>query len=287
LFPSSSLGTHLPEAPLQSTANEAGASRKCVPKLELRNEIFAIHHRGRRLLDVQLQVPGRHNVLNALAAAALAWESGVAPEEIARGLASFRGLHRRLERLGTRRGVTLIDDYAHHPTEVAVSLETVRQMCPGRRIFCVFQPHQASRTARLLDELAASLHNADWVAVADIFRTREAPFRSGEVTAADLARRMRELASTPVEVAAVHRLDEIARLLENRLTPGDVLVTLGAGDIARIYSDLLDHSPFNPGTCAGRGDTSPFNPGTCAGRGDIARIHDDFLDGFRQDRAAG
>jgi UDP-N-acetylmuramate--alanine ligase len=201
---------------------------------------FAVHHRGRHLVDVQLRLPGRHNVLNALAAAALAWHNGVAPARIARGLASFRGLHRRLERLGTWRGTTLIDDYAHHPTEVAVSLETVRQMYPERRVFCVFQPHQALRTARLLDELAASLHNAHWVAVADIFRAREGPFRSGEVTAADLARRVQGLLT--VEVATVHRLDEIARVLENRLRPGDVLVTLGAGDIARIYDGFLEES---------------------------------------------
>ena len=116
---------------------------------------FEIHRHGRPLTQVAMQVAGRHNVLNALAAAALAWENGASAEQIAVGLGSFRGICRRLERVGSWRGVTLVDDYAHHPTEVAATLRTLRQMAPGRRVWCVFQPHQVSRTARLLDELAA------------------------------------------------------------------------------------------------------------------------------------
>ena len=151
---------------------------------------FEIRRCGRQLCNVSLQVPGRHNVLNALAAAALAWQNGLRPEQIAGALGRFRGLHRRLELLGTYRGVLLLDDYAHHPTEVAATLQTVRRMVPGRRVWCVFQPHQVSRTERLLDELAESLQNADRVLVAEIFRAREGAPRPGEVTAADLARRV-------------------------------------------------------------------------------------------------
>ena len=124
---------------------------------------------------------------------------------------------------------TLVDDYAHHPTEVTAALEAVRGMFPHRRVWCVFQPHQASRTARLLDELAASLQNADRVLVAEIFRAREGDPRPGEVTAADLARRA---ASLGVEVLPGHTAEEIVRTLETHLAPGDVLVTLGAGDMA-------------------------------------------------------
>jgi len=129
---------------------------------------FDVAGHGRPFCRVSLQVPGRHNVLNALAAAALAAESGVAAERIAEALGRFRGLHRRLETLGTFGGVLLLDDYAHHPTEVAASLGTVRQMAPGRRLWCVFQPHQVSRTEHLLGELAESLQNADRVLVAEI-----------------------------------------------------------------------------------------------------------------------
>ena len=116
-------------------------------------------------------MPGRHNVLNSLAAAALAWHNGATAEQIAAGLGHFAGLRRRLEVLGTWQGVTLVDDYAHHPTEVACHAWTrSANSSPAQRVWCVFQPHQASRTSRLLDELAASLQNADRVLVAEIFR---------------------------------------------------------------------------------------------------------------------
>ena len=197
---------------------------------------FEIRRLGRSLCHVSLQVPGRHNVLNALAAAALGLAAGVPPDRIALALGSFSGLHRRMESLGTWRGVRLIDDYAHHPTEVAAALGTVRRMHPGRRVWCVFQPHQVSRTERLLDELAASLQNADVVLVADIFRARECPPHSGEVTAADLARRVR---CGGVEVPRLHTIDQIARLLETRPPPGDVLITIGAGDIRRICDGFI------------------------------------------------
>jgi UDP-N-acetylmuramate--alanine ligase len=209
---------------------------------------FEVCRRGGRLCQVSLRFPGRHNVLNALAAAALAWENGVSPERIALALGRFRGLRRRLERLGAWRGVTLVDDYAHHPTEVTATLGTIRRMFPGRRVWCVYQPHQVSRTEHLLDELAESLQNADRVLVAEIFRAREGPPRNGEVTAADLARRVREISAEPpkrppraaLEVPEFHDTEEITRLLQTRLGPGDVLVTMGAGDIRRICDGLIN-----------------------------------------------
>jgi UDP-N-acetylmuramate--alanine ligase len=212
------------------TSAEADWSAQSISESEGRFQ-FTIHHRNQLLCEIQLQTPGRHNMLNALAAAALAWENGATANRIASGLKSFAGLHRRLERLGTWRGVTFIDDYAHHPTEVSAALEAVRAMSPRRRVWCVFQPHQASRTARLLDELAASLQNADRVLVAEIFRAREGEFQPGDVTAADLARRAAELG---VNIVPVHSTKEIIDTLETHLVPGDVLVTLGAGDVAKL-----------------------------------------------------
>lgn len=193
---------------------------------------FGLFHRQERVGRVSLQVPGRHNVLNALAAAALAWENGLQAEQIAAGLGQFPGLHRRLEPLGTWRGVILLDDYAHHPTEIAATLATVREMHPGRRVWCVFQPHQVSRTEHLLDELAASLQNADRVAVAEIFRAREPGPQPGEVCAADLAARARQ---GGVEVAEHHATGAIVRWLQTHLQPGDVFITMGAGDIRKIH----------------------------------------------------
>lgn len=197
---------------------------------------FSIFWRGEPLCDVQLRVPGRHNVLNATSAAALAWHEGVQPGVIAAGLSAFGGLRRRLEMLPVLGGVTRMDDYAHHPTEVAASLEAVRRMYPGRRLWCVFQPHQVSRTEHLLDELAQSLQNADKVVVADIFRAREPGPKRGEVTAGDLAERARALGAEASHLAGRQR---IVRLLETHLRPGDVLITMGAGDIGRIQDDLV------------------------------------------------
>ncbi len=198
---------------------------------------FRIFRNGERLVEVALRVPGRHNVLNALAAAALAWHQGVRPERIGRALGQFRGLVRRLEVLGSCRGVLVVDDYAHHPTEVCAALRAIRQMCPGRRVWCVFQPHQVSRTERLLDELASSLQNADKVVVAQVFRAREPGPAAGEVTAGDLARKVQALGGGADEAEAD---DQIVPRLEAGLRPGDVLVTMGAGDIRKVSHELID-----------------------------------------------
>ncbi len=208
---------------------------------------FEIHHHGGYVCGVSLQAPGRHNVVNALAAAALARENLACQGDrrrgreiervISRALRDFRGLHRRMELRGVHRGVAVIDDYAHHPTEVAAALATVHRMFPGRRVWCVFQPHQASRTERLLDETAQALQNADNVLIAEIFRAREGPARTAEVTAADLARAVRHGGA---EAPEPHAAEAIARLLENSLAPGDVLVTMGAGDIGRIADGFID-----------------------------------------------
>jgi len=196
---------------------------------------FDVDRFGRHFCRVSLQVPGRHNVLNALAATALAFENGVGAKRIAEALSRFRGLRRRLEILGTCGGVLLVDDYAHHPTEVAASLATVRQLAAGRRLWCVFQPHQVSRTEHLLRELAASLQNADRVLVAEIFRAREGPPRPGEATAADLARLVRR---GGVEVAGCHAMEEIVRSLKTHLRAGDVLITMGAGDVWKVCEEF-------------------------------------------------
>jgi UDP-N-acetylmuramate--alanine ligase len=166
----------------------------------------------------------------------MAFSEKIPPHQIARALSGFCGLRRRLECLGSFGGVALVDDYAHHPTEIAASLEAVRQIHPRRHVFCVFQPHQASRTAHLLAELAESLQGANTVAVADVFRAREGEPVEGEVTARDLAR---EVNTRGAAVADVHHQAGIAELLLGRLQPGDVLVTMGAGDIRRVADTVI------------------------------------------------
>jgi UDP-N-acetylmuramate--alanine ligase len=153
------------------------------------------------------------------------------------------------------KNLSYVMDYAHHPTEVAVTLQTVREVFPNRRIWCIFQPHQASRTVRLLDEMACSLQNADKVIVAEIFRAREGVTQPGDVTAADLANRVAEMAKViprlnpfptgagtnirrETEVLPVYQTDDIIYTLETQVQAGDVIVTLGAGDIHSVLGVL-------------------------------------------------
>jgi UDP-N-acetylmuramate--alanine ligase len=203
---------------------------------------FDLVHKANCLGRVELAVFGRHNVLNALAAAALAAINGCAAEAIVAGLANFRGLRRRMECIFDAAGVAIWDDYAHHPTEISTTLATIREISPKSRVWCLFQPHQASRTAHLLDELALSLQNAERVLIADIFRAREGPAKPGEVTAADLAARTRgtRLRVAGQEVFGSHALTDIQHFLQTHLTSGDVLVVMGAGDIGRIGYGLVD-----------------------------------------------
>jgi UDP-N-acetylmuramate--alanine ligase len=198
---------------------------------------FDLVFHGREAGRVELSVLGRHNVLNALAAAALTVDCGVPAEKILIGLSKFCGLRRRLEPLGEAGGVFFWDDYAHHPSEISATLRTIREVAAEQRVCCLFQPHQALRTARLLDELALSLQNAERVLIADIFRAREGPPQTGEITAADLAARTRALGQ---DVPGLHAPVDIQQFLQTRLTPGDVLVVMGAGDIGRIGYGLLD-----------------------------------------------
>jgi UDP-N-acetylmuramate--alanine ligase len=198
---------------------------------------FQILRGAESLGEVTLQAPGRHNVLNALAAAAMAYEAGASAEAICDGLSSFGGLHRRLEVTQILGGPTLLDDYAHHPSEIHEALATASQMFPGRKIWCVFQPHQQSRTAHLLDEFADSLQNAHAVAVADVFRARENSPKVGDVTAGDLARAVE---ARGTETLRGHQFDLLTEELSDHVDSDDVIVVLGAGDIWKLRNELFD-----------------------------------------------
>lgn len=196
---------------------------------------FRIRCRERLVCDVKLHVPGLHNVHNALAAAALASHCGASGTAIGAGLERFAGLERRLQVVSEHDEIAIVDDYAHHPTAVTAALATVRQMYPARRVWCVFEPHQVSRTWHLLQEFAHSLQNADKIIVADIFRARESSEIDGDATAAELAARTAALGREAVHLASAF---DIQDHLKHSLRPGDVLVTLGAGNITRVAHDL-------------------------------------------------
>ncbi len=197
---------------------------------------FTLRSTARELCRVNLQALGRHQVANALAAIAAGVCCGVPSHRAAASLSRWPGLCRRLEVAGEFDQVTWIDDYAHHPTEVSAALSAIREGFPDRRVFCVYQPHQASRTARLLDETAASLQNAEYVLVTEIFRAREPAPVPGEISAADLAARTRGLGAT---VPPFHPASDCLEFLAARLRPGDVLATLGAGNIREIGNALI------------------------------------------------
>jgi UDP-N-acetylmuramate--alanine ligase len=188
------------------------------------------------LTAIRLPVAGRHNMLNAVAAAVLAHHAGASTEAIRQGLESFPGLARRLETLGVTGGVTFIDDYAHHPTEIAATLSAVRELHARARVCAVFEPHQASRTKSLLDELALSLQNADTLAIAEIFRARELAWQPGEITAADLAARAAHFGTKVTPIHALAQLEPwlIEQFSRGAFAPGDVIVFLGAGRIGTL-----------------------------------------------------
>lgn len=197
---------------------------------------FNLSCRESHLTEISLQVAGRHNLMNALAAAAVAAESGISATAIRDGLSTFHGLRRRLELVGTQAGVTLIDDYGHHPSEVEATLTAVRAMYPNRRLWCIFQPHQGDRTAAMLEDFARSLQDADQLCIAEVFQARPSD-GSRQATARDLATRCRALGA---DVARVHNNADIADLLTDALQPGDILLTIGAGNIRNVINEWID-----------------------------------------------
>ena len=196
---------------------------------------FTLTHQGGNVVDIELRVHGQHNVSNALAAAALCAEIGIAPQTIRDSLARFQGIRRRLEFMDSVRGVTFVDDYAHHPTAVKVTLQALRSVVGGRRIVCIFQPHQIGRTLALMDDFAASFDCANEAWISPVFAARESAGNEPCQLAEELARRV---SANGIVARSFASLDQIVTTLEDATGPEDVVVTMGAGDIDRIYHDF-------------------------------------------------
>jgi UDP-N-acetylmuramate--alanine ligase len=190
------------------------------------------------VLPVTINLPGRHNVLNSLAAVAVSSELGIGDEAIQRALLNFQGIERRLQQLGDIRWpggrATVIDDYGHHPTEIAATLDAVRQGWPGRRIVLAFQPHRYSRTRDLLDDFAHVLGTADVLLVTEVYAAGEAPIAGADGRAICRAVRSRGL----VEPIFVKRVEELAISLRRVLRDADVVLTMGAGNIGAVAHEL-------------------------------------------------
>ena len=184
---------------------------------------FTVWRQDRRLGTISLRIPGRHNVLNAVAALAVADHLDVPFAVAAEALADFTGAERRFEQKGESCGIIVVDDYAHHPTEIRATLAAARQRYPERAIWAVFQPHTYSRTKALLEEFAASFADADHVIVTDIYAARERDTLG--VSGVQVVERM-----VHPDARHIGGLREVADFLLLHLQPGDVLITLGAGD---------------------------------------------------------
>lgn len=184
--------------------------------------------------DVELRVPGRHNVLNALAAIGSGLALGATVEQLAPGLASFGGVERRFQRLGEVRGITVVDDYAHHPTEIRATLAAARAAFPGRRIVIAFQPHLFSRTRDFAREFGAALAQADEIFLADIYPAREQP-----ITGVSAALVEHAVAAAGGTVAWRGARAELSEVLARSVRGGDVVLTVGAGDITRTGPELM------------------------------------------------
>jgi UDP-N-acetylmuramate--alanine ligase len=196
---------------------------------------FSLVYRGSCFAQLSILLPGRHNVLNALAAAALCHHQGLSSAEIASGLAHFGGVRRRFEQKGTWRGVTLVDDYAHHPTEVRATLRAARDRFGRRPLWCVFQPHQISRTEALFGEFAESFALADEVLLVPIYAAREVADSRSVSLARELAR---SIVAAGGRARFCADLDRILATLDDEARPGDIVITMGAGDIDRVHHEF-------------------------------------------------
>jgi UDP-N-acetylmuramate--alanine ligase len=207
-------------------ADDAEAMRLVVPGRRVTYGLEEGDYTPSRL-GLALTIPGRHNLLNATGAAALALELGVSPNVVRKSLASFPGAHRRMEFVGGWKGARLYDDYGHHPTEVRATLQAARELAP-KRVVLVFQPHRYTRLAALLDEFAASVEGADVVIVTEVYAAGE---ERNDVSGIDLAERV------PGARFAPH-LDTVKDFLYSLVQPGDLVLFMGAGDIWKVAHEL-------------------------------------------------
>ena len=211
-------------------------NRASVPRKDYGHWQFEVDYRGLVLGPFALHVPGRHNVLNATAAVAIGVQLGIAPDGIAAGLASFRGVDRRFQVKGTVRGVTVVDDYGHHPTEILATLRAARDAGYGR-VLVLFQPHRYSRTRDLQPEFARAFADADCLQVLDIYAASEAPIPG--IDAAELVEAIRRTDTVGGEVEYAESMTAGVAALVREAREGDVILTLGAGSVSQAGAMLL------------------------------------------------
>ena len=205
-------------------------------KFEQEGSRFTVSFGGESLAPVFVRMPGQHNVLNSTAAFAVCHLLGLEPKTIAAGLGSFTGVRRRLEFKGKYRGAVVLDDYGHHPSEIAATLSAVRQFYPKGRIFAVFQPHQYSRTRFFLGDFARSFTLADEVILPEIFFVRDSEESRRSVSSEDL---VKELAKVGKRAHFFPSFKDVVSYLKESVRAGDIILTIGAGPIYQVADSFL------------------------------------------------
>ena len=195
---------------------------------------FTVEKNGDVLGTIQLNLPGAHNVLNALASVAVGMELGIGFSQIKDALETVEGVQRRMEIKGEKAGITVVDDYGHHPTEIKATLTGARKAWPGRRLVVIFQPHRHTRTAALFQEFTRAFYESDLLFVLDIYAAGEQPV--SDITAKDLHESIREHGHKN----AVYLEDNPAKAIAQELKAGDVVLTLGAGDVWKVGMEILE-----------------------------------------------
>ncbi len=214
---------------------EADFRLEMLPSAPNCHSTFEVNYRGLLLGPFRLHVPGRHNVLNATAAIAIGVQLGVTPADIATGLETFRGVDRRFQLKGTVNGIAVVDDYGHHPTEILATLRAARD-CGYTRVHVIFQPHRYTRTRDLMPEFAAAFTDADLVQILDIYPASEQPIPG--ITGQALAQQI--VARHPGRAAYAPSIQQAIAALIAQAKPGDVLLTLGAGNVSQFAPKLLE-----------------------------------------------
>ncbi|MBP2033946.1 UDP-N-acetylmuramate--alanine ligase [Clostridium algifaecis] len=195
---------------------------------------FDVYRKNTLVTSVKLNVPGKHNILNSLASTASALILNIPSEKISEGLCNFKGAHRRFEIKGKKNGVTVIDDYAHHPTEIKATLSAANNY-PHKRICCVFQPHTFSRTLSLYDDFVKAFDNVDELILADIYAAREKD--THKVSSAMLAE---SISKRGINCKNINNFKDIVSYLNDTLKDGDIFFTIGAGDVFKVGEMYLE-----------------------------------------------
>ena len=198
---------------------------------------FTVWRGAATLGEIALPVPGKHNIYNALAAIAVALELEIPFAKVVEAFAHFKNANRRFQFKGEAGGVTVVDDYGHHPTEILATLSAAKNSSGGRRTVVVFQPHRFSRTQELMDEFALAFNNADVLYVLDIYAASEAPIEG--ITAEVLTENIRKYGHKNANY--IGDVDTAAAKVSENLQPGDLVITLGAGSVTRLSDEILEH----------------------------------------------